>query len=165
MFGYDLSSTNNPWGWLVMFVTFLIDNHNENAFVSAMRESNLAHEYDYQDRLGWKEGYTSHPEWKERYMSDNQCVMIGNRWFYLFDGDAITIEGKRDQYGEMSVSLLMETVMRQCKSKTYAMKMIAGLGRGEESHRLADRLLKQVLVDLGQTEIVEAYEKLGKYYA
>ena len=83
-----LWSTNNAWGWLCYFAAHLIKNcgiERKDVIAAVLRESDAAMKYWWQDQHGWTEGYENHPEWKRVYMSDNQCIMMSNKWFYLTD--------------------------------------------------------------------------------
>lgn len=81
---FDLFSTNNAWGWLCFFAAHLIRNcgiSEREVEMSIIHESMRAEEYNFaKTHLD-----CNHPEWRSRYMSDSQCIMITNGWFYYFD--------------------------------------------------------------------------------
>ena len=98
----DVYSTNNWYGWLHMFLAHLLVNCGVawcDLVGIANREFSQASEYYYQDHYGWRKEYVNHPEWKERYMSDNQCIMLVNRYFFrINDNNIIALPNCTDDY-------------------------------------------------------------------
>lgn len=65
---YDMTSTNNCWGWLCYFAAYL---YRSCGIPAAEVEQAVLLE---SDKAKFKMGF----------QSDNQCIMAGNNWFYRF---------------------------------------------------------------------------------
>ena len=102
----DYTSTNNPIGWLYMYVSHLINNcgmrdHSVPEVVAyACNQSQQACIYHWLTQhenysKDTREGLRDVPEFSGMHLSDNQCVMSTARYFYSMCTTHAWVEGRK----------------------------------------------------------------------
>ena len=117
----DLCSSNNGKGWLHYWAAHLLTAcgvKRADLVEFIINESLDAehHEWEHYDRIRKiievehqgvpkeeaRAMYPSTPEWGNKYMSDNQCILMTHRWWYkrgiaddfMFNGESFDIDEK-----------------------------------------------------------------------